>query len=187
MSSYSLRKAAVEKFNSENYWKKKGLAVVPLKFPIGLGSVAAGQVSSLNGQIRRCWGNFLRRRVAIGLQCLFVNHLQGCPQSSYFFSRGDKSSFAGIPRVSDKHSCWEIGGPGICFWPWHKATESTCSGPRSLKYKVRQRDGWLPTLLFSSSSSSSVSVSLDHEIEMGSCMTFGFTTPFGGWDKVNPE
>ncbi|CAK7306833.1 Aldehyde oxidase 1 [Vulpes lagopus] len=43
MSSYSLRKAAVEKFNSENYWKKKGLAVVPLKFPIGLGSVAAGQ------------------------------------------------------------------------------------------------------------------------------------------------
>uniref|UniRef100_A0A452RKD6 aldehyde oxidase n=1 Tax=Ursus americanus TaxID=9643 RepID=A0A452RKD6_URSAM len=39
MSSYSLRKAAVEKFNSENYWKKKGLAVVPLKFPVGLGSI----------------------------------------------------------------------------------------------------------------------------------------------------
>uniref|UniRef100_A0A8P0PGC1 FAD-binding PCMH-type domain-containing protein n=1 Tax=Canis lupus familiaris TaxID=9615 RepID=A0A8P0PGC1_CANLF len=49
MSSYSLRKAAVEKFNSENYWKKKGLAVVPLKFPIGLGSVAAGQVSCCLG------------------------------------------------------------------------------------------------------------------------------------------
>ncbi|XP_014640110.1 PREDICTED: aldehyde oxidase-like [Ceratotherium simum simum] len=32
-SSYSLRKAAVEKFNSENYWKKKGLAIIPLKFP----------------------------------------------------------------------------------------------------------------------------------------------------------
>lgn len=48
MSSYSLRKAAVEKFNSENYWKKKGLAVVPLKFPVGLGSQAAGQVSSPN-------------------------------------------------------------------------------------------------------------------------------------------
>ncbi|XP_057601489.1 aldehyde oxidase 1 isoform X2 [Hippopotamus amphibius kiboko] len=46
MSSYALRKAAVEKFNSENYWKKKGLAMVPLKFPVGLGSVAAGQVAS---------------------------------------------------------------------------------------------------------------------------------------------
>ena len=45
-SSYTLRKAAVEKFNSENYWKKKGLAMVPLKFPVGVGSVAAGQVSS---------------------------------------------------------------------------------------------------------------------------------------------
>ncbi|XP_059872327.1 aldehyde oxidase isoform X2 [Delphinus delphis] len=46
MSSYAPRKAAVEKFNSENCWKKKGLAMVPLKFPVGLGSVAAGQVAS---------------------------------------------------------------------------------------------------------------------------------------------
>ena len=38
MSSYSLRKAAVEKFNSENYWKKKGLAVVPMKYPVGFAS-----------------------------------------------------------------------------------------------------------------------------------------------------
>ena len=52
-SSYTLRKAAVEKFNSENYWKKKGLAMVPLKYPIGLGSVAAGQVSSSNRQIQK--------------------------------------------------------------------------------------------------------------------------------------
>ncbi|XP_014640106.1 PREDICTED: aldehyde oxidase-like [Ceratotherium simum simum] len=42
-SSYSLRKAAVEKFNSENYWKKKGLAIIPLKYPIGLGAVAFAQ------------------------------------------------------------------------------------------------------------------------------------------------
>ncbi|XP_060158066.1 aldehyde oxidase 1 isoform X5 [Globicephala melas] len=47
MSSYTLRKAAVEKFNSENCWKKKGLAMVPLKFPVGLGSVAAGQAAAL--------------------------------------------------------------------------------------------------------------------------------------------
>ncbi|KAM8789638.1 aldehyde oxidase [Rhynchonycteris naso] len=47
MSSYSLRKAAVEKFNSENQWKKKGLAMVPMKYPIGVGSRAAGQASAL--------------------------------------------------------------------------------------------------------------------------------------------
>ncbi|XP_036899558.1 aldehyde oxidase isoform X1 [Sturnira hondurensis] len=47
MSSYSLRKAAVEKFNSENYWKKKGLAMVPVKYPVGLGSRAAGQAAAL--------------------------------------------------------------------------------------------------------------------------------------------
>ncbi|XP_012580798.1 PREDICTED: aldehyde oxidase-like [Condylura cristata] len=47
MASYSLRKAAVEKFNSENYWKKKGLAMVPLKFPVGVESLAAGQASAL--------------------------------------------------------------------------------------------------------------------------------------------
>nr|XP_036865036.1 aldehyde oxidase isoform X2 [Manis javanica]XP_036865038.1 aldehyde oxidase isoform X2 [Manis javanica]XP_036865039.1 aldehyde oxidase isoform X2 [Manis javanica] len=46
-SSYSLREVAVEKFNSENYWKKKGLAMVPLKFPVGLGSVPMGQAAAL--------------------------------------------------------------------------------------------------------------------------------------------
>lgn len=45
-SSYSMRKTAVGKFNAENSWKKKGLAMIPLKFPVGIGSVAMGQVSS---------------------------------------------------------------------------------------------------------------------------------------------
>lgn len=47
MSSYSVRKAAVEKFNSENYWKKKGLAMVPLKYPVGLGLTVLGQAAAL--------------------------------------------------------------------------------------------------------------------------------------------
>ncbi|GAB5575870.1 xanthine dehydrogenase/oxidase isoform X2 [Prionailurus iriomotensis] len=47
VSSFSLRKAAIEKFNSETYWKKKGLAVVPLKFSVSFGSVAAGQAAVL--------------------------------------------------------------------------------------------------------------------------------------------
>ncbi|XP_047402763.1 aldehyde oxidase isoform X1 [Sciurus carolinensis] len=46
-SSYSMRRTAVEKFNAENYWKKKGLAMVPLKFPVGVGSVAFSQAAAL--------------------------------------------------------------------------------------------------------------------------------------------
>ncbi|EGW11978.1 Aldehyde oxidase [Cricetulus griseus] len=46
-SSYSMRKTAVGKFNAENSWKKKGLAMIPLKFPVGIGSVAMGQAAAL--------------------------------------------------------------------------------------------------------------------------------------------
>uniref|UniRef100_A0A8C8VRY5 xanthine dehydrogenase n=1 Tax=Peromyscus maniculatus bairdii TaxID=230844 RepID=A0A8C8VRY5_PERMB len=46
-SSYSLRKTAVGKFNAENSWKKRGLAMIPLKYPVGLGSVAMGQAAAL--------------------------------------------------------------------------------------------------------------------------------------------
>lgn len=47
-SSFATRKTAVEKFNAENSWKKRGLAMIPLKFPVGLFTVAMGQVSSWN-------------------------------------------------------------------------------------------------------------------------------------------
>ncbi|KAM4836062.1 aldehyde oxidase [Thomomys bottae] len=46
-SSFSVRRAAVDKFNTENYWKKKGLAIVPLKYPVGLGSTSVGQAAAL--------------------------------------------------------------------------------------------------------------------------------------------
>ncbi|XP_048200961.1 aldehyde oxidase isoform X2 [Perognathus longimembris pacificus] len=46
-SSFSLRRAAVDKFNTENYWKKKGLAIVPMKYPVGVGSTPIGQAAAL--------------------------------------------------------------------------------------------------------------------------------------------
>ncbi|NP_001075459.1 aldehyde oxidase 1 [Oryctolagus cuniculus] len=46
-SSYFQRKVAVEKFNAENYWKQRGLAIIPFKYPRGLGSVAYGQAAAL--------------------------------------------------------------------------------------------------------------------------------------------
>lgn len=44
---FSLRRAAVDRFNAHSPWKKRGLALVPLKFPVGMGSVAMGQASAL--------------------------------------------------------------------------------------------------------------------------------------------
>nr|XP_008165070.1 aldehyde oxidase 1 isoform X2 [Chrysemys picta bellii] len=35
-SEYYSRKTAVEEFNKQNYWKKKGIAIIPMKFPFGL-------------------------------------------------------------------------------------------------------------------------------------------------------
>ncbi|XP_050015250.1 aldehyde oxidase 1 [Alexandromys fortis] len=46
-SSFTTRKTAVEKFNAENSWKKRGLAMIPLKFPVGLFTVAMGQAAAL--------------------------------------------------------------------------------------------------------------------------------------------
>ncbi|XP_032210256.1 aldehyde oxidase 4-like isoform X4 [Mustela erminea] len=34
-SSFSARKLAAEEFNKKNYWKKRGLAVIPMKFTVG--------------------------------------------------------------------------------------------------------------------------------------------------------
>uniref|UniRef100_A0A8C5L665 aldehyde oxidase n=1 Tax=Jaculus jaculus TaxID=51337 RepID=A0A8C5L665_JACJA len=46
-SSYFARRAAVERFNAENYWKKRGLTMVPLKYPVSVGSVVLGQAAAL--------------------------------------------------------------------------------------------------------------------------------------------
>uniref|UniRef100_A0A8C4XVI6 Aldehyde oxidase 1 n=1 Tax=Falco tinnunculus TaxID=100819 RepID=A0A8C4XVI6_FALTI len=35
-SAYYSRKTTIEEFNKQNYWKKKGIAVVPMKYPFGL-------------------------------------------------------------------------------------------------------------------------------------------------------
>ncbi|KAM6175534.1 aldehyde oxidase 1 [Erethizon dorsatum] len=46
-AAFSLRRAAVDRFNAGSPWKKRGLAMVPLKYPVGLGNVAMGQASAL--------------------------------------------------------------------------------------------------------------------------------------------
>lgn len=49
-SSFYARKMNAEEFNKNNYWKKRGLAVVPMKFTIGspetyLNQVRLGEMS----------------------------------------------------------------------------------------------------------------------------------------------
>ncbi|KFP44147.1 Aldehyde oxidase, partial [Chlamydotis macqueenii] len=46
-SAYYRRKTAVNEFNKQNYWKKKGIALVPMKFPFGLGSRYLSQAAAL--------------------------------------------------------------------------------------------------------------------------------------------
>uniref|UniRef100_A0A8C3JYC6 Aldehyde oxidase 1 n=1 Tax=Calidris pygmaea TaxID=425635 RepID=A0A8C3JYC6_9CHAR len=46
-SAYYSRKTAVIEFNKQNYWKKKGIAIVPMKFPFGLGTRYLSQAAAL--------------------------------------------------------------------------------------------------------------------------------------------
>ncbi|XP_075612393.1 aldehyde oxidase isoform X3 [Balearica regulorum gibbericeps] len=46
-SAYHSRKTAVNEFNKQNYWKKKGIAIVPMKFPFGLGTRYLSQAAAL--------------------------------------------------------------------------------------------------------------------------------------------
>nr|XP_003405989.2 aldehyde oxidase 4-like isoform X1 [Loxodonta africana] len=46
-SAFYARKQAAEEFNKENYWKKRGLAVVPMKFTIGVPVTYYNQAAAL--------------------------------------------------------------------------------------------------------------------------------------------
>lgn len=43
-SSFYARKLAAEEFNKKNYWKKRGLAVIPMKYTIGFPVAYSNQV-----------------------------------------------------------------------------------------------------------------------------------------------
>lgn len=44
-SSFHSRRKEVEEFNKKNYWKKKGIAIVPMKFSVGFAATSYHQVS----------------------------------------------------------------------------------------------------------------------------------------------
>nr|XP_056717291.1 aldehyde oxidase 1-like [Euleptes europaea] len=46
-SAYYIRRAAVDEFNKQNYWKKKGIAIIPMKFPVGFTTRVLGQAAAL--------------------------------------------------------------------------------------------------------------------------------------------
>ncbi|XP_062972241.1 aldehyde oxidase-like [Elgaria multicarinata webbii] len=46
-SAYHTRRPIVDEFNKQNYWKKKGLAIIPMKFPVGFGTRFLGQAAAL--------------------------------------------------------------------------------------------------------------------------------------------
>ncbi|XP_064518045.1 aldehyde oxidase 2-like isoform X1 [Pseudopipra pipra] len=46
-SDYYCRKAMVEEFNTKNYWKKKGIAIIPMKFSVGFNATYFHQAGAL--------------------------------------------------------------------------------------------------------------------------------------------
>lgn len=51
-SSFDSRRKQVEAFNKKNYWKKRGLAIIPMKFSVGFGATSYHQVRSYLCQTR---------------------------------------------------------------------------------------------------------------------------------------
>lgn len=45
-SDYYSQKAMVEDFNTKNYWKKKGIAIIPMKFSVGFNATYFHHVTS---------------------------------------------------------------------------------------------------------------------------------------------
>ncbi|NXL94780.1 AOXB oxidase, partial [Alectura lathami] len=46
-SDYHSRKAMVEEFNKKNYWKKKGIAIIPMKYSVGFNATYFHQAGAL--------------------------------------------------------------------------------------------------------------------------------------------
>ncbi|KAI1237061.1 hypothetical protein IHE44_0014316 [Lamprotornis superbus] len=46
-SAYYSRRTAISEFNKQNYWKKRGIAIVPMKYPFGLGTPYLSQAAAL--------------------------------------------------------------------------------------------------------------------------------------------
>uniref|UniRef100_A0A8D0L1Z4 Aldehyde oxidase n=1 Tax=Sphenodon punctatus TaxID=8508 RepID=A0A8D0L1Z4_SPHPU len=46
-SGYHSRRKAAEEFNKQSYWKKKGIAIIPMKFPFGFGKRSLSQAAAL--------------------------------------------------------------------------------------------------------------------------------------------
>nr|XP_021510779.1 aldehyde oxidase 2 [Meriones unguiculatus] len=46
-SSFHIRRTQVEEFNKKNYWKKRGIAVVPMKFSVGFAATSYHQAAAL--------------------------------------------------------------------------------------------------------------------------------------------
>ncbi|KAB1279438.1 Aldehyde oxidase 2 [Camelus dromedarius] len=49
-SSFHSRRMQVAEFNKQNYWKKRGIAMIPMKFSVGFAATSYHQVSLLRGR-----------------------------------------------------------------------------------------------------------------------------------------
>ncbi|KAF3824242.1 hypothetical protein GH733_008527, partial [Mirounga leonina] len=96
-SSFSARKLAAEEFNKKNYWKKRGLAVVPMKFTVGFPVAYYNQAAALvhiylDGSVLVAHGG-----CEMG-QGLHTKMIQSMKQRIFFCFRQVASRELNIPR-----------------------------------------------------------------------------------------
>lgn len=48
-SSFRARRTQAEEFNRKNYWKKRGIAIIPMKFSVGFAATSYHQVKFIHG------------------------------------------------------------------------------------------------------------------------------------------
>lgn len=48
-SSFHARRTQAEEFNRKNYWKKRGIAIIPMKFSVGFAATSYHQVKFTHG------------------------------------------------------------------------------------------------------------------------------------------
>ena len=99
-SSFYPRKLAAEEFNKKNYWKKRGLAVVPMKFTIGFPVAYYNQV---------------RMRVSV-FSPEALSHTTGCLKTAIVCNQGwpavgRKKKPRHIPIAGNKAGLGSAGDP----------------------------------------------------------------------------
>lgn len=120
-SSFHARKLAAEEFNKKNYWKKRGLAVVPMKFTVGLPMAFYNQVRL--GETSSCQKLFSTR--------LAIWKSRSCA-TRHGPLRGEKE-LGPFPGAGNKVASVTHWGPQVSGQPWCDTVPRTSESSQQIE------------------------------------------------------